>query len=58
MFDSKVLNIETEVEIVSLALFMCISGKQRNPASSCEKLGLEINNSFLSLFSPLGSIRF
>lgn len=46
--DSKVLNIKTEVEMVPSVLFMCIFGKQRNHASSCDKLGLESNSSFLS----------
>lgn len=39
--------------MVPSVLFMCISGNQRNPASSCEKLGLESNGSFLFFFLSL-----
>lgn len=43
--------------MVPSVLFMCISGNQRNPASSCEKLGLESNSSFLFFF-PFGQHPF
>lgn len=55
--DSEVLNIQTEVEMVPSVLFMGISGNQSNLASSCEKLGLESNCSFLSFF-PFGQHPF
>lgn len=49
--DSKVLDMETEVQIAPSVLTLRISGKQRNPVWASEDVSLQSNGSFFPLWA-------